>query len=361
MDDLTGPAGRSNAPEHRTFRIGGLEWRDPGETGGDWSTLTGHAAVFDRQSLPLYDWWYGEYNEEIAPGAFRNVLATNPDVHLVYVHDMASAMARTASKTLELTEDQSGLKVWAKLDPSDLDVQRIAPKMRRGDVDQMSFAFTVAQDADGNLREEWHVAGDTVTRRILEIGGLYDVSVVPQGAYPQTGVELNQRAIRSRIAVAMKREGKILSASSRTTIQAAVDSLQELLDSAETERGRAAAAQLRELRADMPSLLCLTEMWELGQDFIDCEDDPDDGPDRAAMQAVLSELEKLIQTEASEDEGAEDEGAESEGRSRARAALKRRAEKAGANTIAQDGSAGGADARQLAALRARARARLTTL
>lgn len=145
--------------------------------------LQGHAAVFGRLSHDL-----GGFRERIEPGAFRDVLDANPEVHLVYGHDMNSAMASTTARTLELREDPQGLRVWAKLDPQDLDVQRLAPKMRRGDVRQMSFAFSVGDDA-------WEIDGqdtdqERVIRTIRRVSGLFDVSVVAQGAYPQTDASL---------------------------------------------------------------------------------------------------------------------------------------------------------------------------
>lgn len=180
--------GAQHGPELRTYQLRSIEFRDVGQTGDGSMTLAGHAAVFDKLSLPLFDFMFGEFQERISPGAFSDVLSADPDVHLVYQHDLASAMARTRSKTLELREDPAGLRVWARLDPADLDVQRIAPKMRRGDVDQMSFAFTVQDD-------EWTIENpDTpdqrVIRTIRKVGELYDVSVVPQGAYPQTDANL---------------------------------------------------------------------------------------------------------------------------------------------------------------------------
>lgn len=244
------------AVERRTARLSNVVLRAAGqESGGDYMTLTGSAAVFDASSLPLYDWWYGEYVERIAPGAFTNVLSRNPDVHLVYVHDMASAMARTLSGTLKLRQDPEDLNVYAQLDPSDLDVQRVAPKMARGDVDQMSFAFTV--ERDNWLIEELADGTERVTRTILEIGELFDVSIVPQGAYPQTAAQL--ASARSRITAAAERglvprheerEGKVLSTVNRALVQEAVDALQTLLDSSESERGRAGAEHFRALAAD---------------------------------------------------------------------------------------------------------------
>ena len=54
-------------------------------------------------------------------------------------------------------------------------------------------------------------------------------------------------------------------------------------------------------RADMPSLQALMDMYQCGLDFIESENEPDDGPDRDAMAEILSQLESMIQTEANED------------------------------------------------------------
>lgn len=64
-------------------------------------------------------------------------------------------------------------------------------------------------------------------------------------------------------------------------------------------------------RADIEAVSLLTQMYQLGQMFIDCEDDPDDGPDKDAMNVILNSLGGLIGTEAAEDE--EGEPAEPDG------------------------------------------------
>jgi hypothetical protein len=46
-------------------------------------------------------------------------------------------LARTKSGTLRLAEDERGLRIDATLDPTDPDVQRLIPKMKRGDMSQM--------------------------------------------------------------------------------------------------------------------------------------------------------------------------------------------------------------------------------
>lgn len=197
----------ATAPELRraVMRISDVECRDTGSGDGSSMTLIGHAAVYDQETT-LYDggWW--RLRERIAPGAFSSVLArlrspgadgsaARTGVHLNVGHDMTRAIARTGITGIggmDLTEDEIGLRVFARLDPTDPDVVALAAKMRNGIVDQMSFAFTVADDervittdAQGNEDE---------LRTILDIGELYDVTVCAQGAYPQTDAALRSLA-----------------------------------------------------------------------------------------------------------------------------------------------------------------------
>lgn len=58
-------------------------------------------------------------------------------------------------------------------------------------------------------------------------------------------------------------------------------------------------------RADIEAVAMLTQMYQLGQAFIDNEDDPDDAPDITTMRDILNQLGDLISTEAQEDETAE--------------------------------------------------------
>jgi HK97 family phage prohead protease len=172
------------AREQRTLPIENVEWRKSGS--GDQLTIRGHASIFDRLSLDL-----GGFRERIAPGAFTSALDRNPDVHALWDHDTKMVLARTKNKTLELREDPIGLHFWAKV--ADTSYARdLRVLMERGDVDQASFAFTVARD-------EWMVDEDeNVTRTILEVGELYDVTVTAQGAYPQSDASVVAH-MRSRV------------------------------------------------------------------------------------------------------------------------------------------------------------------
>ena len=159
------------------------------EQDGNNLVMSGYAAVYNSLSEDL-----GGFREMIMPGAFTRTLAADPDVRLLVNHE-GMPLARTASKTLVLTEDQRGLAFRAVLDPTDSDVQRLAPKIKRGDVNQMSFAFRCKQD---NFRNE----GDQIIREVRD-AELHDgdVSPVCYPAYKATevgvrGLEAARRGVQ---------------------------------------------------------------------------------------------------------------------------------------------------------------------
>lgn len=152
-----------------------LEVRDNDSEG---LTLTGYASTFNE---PYSMGWY---QETVDPGAFKRTLGRKPDVRLLINHaDLP--LARTTSGTLELDTDKRGLRVKTILDPSDPDVARLAPKMKRGDVNQMSFAFRI----DGTDGDEWAPDFSTRTLRSLDLDD-GDVSVVTYPANPNAAVGL---------------------------------------------------------------------------------------------------------------------------------------------------------------------------
>jgi HK97 family phage prohead protease len=164
-----------------------LEVRESGSS-PDELTVRGHAAVFNNLSHDL-----GGFREQIAPGAFADVLREQPDVHLVIGHDMTMPLARTANGTLELVEDEQGLRIWARINTQLSYAKDLAEQLRTGLVDQMSFAFTTAENGDEWVKDE---STGEIMRTVRKVAGLYDVSVVAQGAYPQTDVALIRSALR---------------------------------------------------------------------------------------------------------------------------------------------------------------------
>lgn len=135
----------------------------------DGITLTGYASTFEDP----YD--MGWYTETVAAGAFKRTLGRKPDVRLLLNHG-GLPLARTTSGTLTLDTDSKGLRVQANLDPTDPDVAGMVPKMKRGDLNQMSFAFRVDSDL-------WEDDFSKRTLRELDLDN-GDVSVVTYPANP---------------------------------------------------------------------------------------------------------------------------------------------------------------------------------
>lgn len=137
--------------------------------------VEGYAAVFNEATEIA-----GLFREVIEPGAFTDAVDRDDVVFLVN-HD-GLPLARTRSGTLTLEEDDHGLRISTMLDAEDPDVKSITHKMKRGDLDKMSFAFY--PDV-----QEWDESGDMPLRTIKR-ATLYDVSVVTTPAYEGTEIAL---------------------------------------------------------------------------------------------------------------------------------------------------------------------------
>jgi len=142
---------------------------------GDGIRVEGYAAVFNERTDIA-----GMFTEVIAPGAFRAAVGRDDVVFLIN-HD-GLPLARTRSKTLKLSEDHKGLRVDTVLDAEDPDVRSIVGKMKRGDLDKMSFAFRAT-------KQEWDDTTNPPTRTIREVE-LFDVSIVTSPAYDGTSIAM---------------------------------------------------------------------------------------------------------------------------------------------------------------------------
>ena len=143
-------------------------------------------AVFDVDGV--------EYREVIDPRALDKT--DMRDVPLRYNHsDNVMVMARTRNKTLQLIKDEEGLRILAELANTTAG-RDLYELIKRGDVDKMSFAFTVARD-------DYDV--ETRTRRILAVDKIFDVSAVDSPAYETTSISVRSyfeaEAEKQRIAL----------------------------------------------------------------------------------------------------------------------------------------------------------------
>tara|TARA_R110002020_G_scaffold91343_3_gene221947 strand:- start:3115 stop:4470 length:1356 start_codon:yes stop_codon:yes gene_type:complete len=161
--------------ENRSFTFAAVEERN--EDNKDTLLFTGYASVFDKPYGVRDN--KGQYKETIKQGAFKKTLNEQDDVRFLVNHD-GIPLARTSSGTLQLEEDEYGLFVRAELDPTNPTVAEVASAMKRGDLNEMSFAFAA-------IRDEFNKQGDE--RNVTE-ARLFDVSVVTYPANPWAGAKL---------------------------------------------------------------------------------------------------------------------------------------------------------------------------
>jgi len=136
---------------------------------GETVKVVGHASVYNTMSEDL-----GGFREIIAPGAFDDVLEN--DVRALINHDGNLILARTTSGTLALSTDEKGLRYEFEM-PETSYGKDLAVSMKRGDITQSSFAFTVADDS-------WETTDGMDVRTITKVKRLFDVSPVTYPAYP---------------------------------------------------------------------------------------------------------------------------------------------------------------------------------
>ena len=136
---------------------------------GETVKVVGHASVYNTMSEDL-----GGFREIIAPGAFDDVLEN--DVRALINHDGNLILARTTSGTLALSTDEKGLRYEFEM-PETSYGKDLAVSMKRGDITQSSFAFTVADDS-------WETRDGMDVRTINKVKRLFDVSPVTYPAYP---------------------------------------------------------------------------------------------------------------------------------------------------------------------------------
>jgi hypothetical protein len=143
--------------------------------------FTGDASVYER-GYEMWDMW-GPYTEIVSSGAAEDLTRSDLDVPLVLAHDSLRRIARTTTGTLALTQDDEALRVDAPaLDPADADVAYIAPKLRSGLVDEMSFKFEITSGQWSPDYMEYRINSFRLHRG--------DVAIVGYGANPMTSGSL---------------------------------------------------------------------------------------------------------------------------------------------------------------------------
>ncbi|WP_289007849.1 HK97 family phage prohead protease [uncultured Thermomonospora sp.] len=146
--------------------------------GSNGRILEGYAAVFDTPTR--IDSWEGEFDEQIARGAFKRTLnARTPVLQFDHGQDV-----RTGSVPIgaiqEIYEDRRGLFVRAELFDNDV-VLPIRQAIAAGAIDGMSFRFRVVDD-------RWTRQENGPDLRTIREVELFELGPVVFPAYEQTSV-----------------------------------------------------------------------------------------------------------------------------------------------------------------------------
>lgn len=141
--------------------------------------MIGYAAPFNQRAMIA-----GLFMEEFLPGAFAETIARD-DIRALWCHDRAFLLGRNRTGTLELAEDEYGLRIVAYPPATPL-ASSFVENVRRGDVDTMSFEFKVDNPED----EEWTRTDAGVVLRRIRRARLREVSFEPFAAYSGTSADV---------------------------------------------------------------------------------------------------------------------------------------------------------------------------
>lgn len=149
--------------------------------------VEGYAAVFNQRALIWESEWSGwKYMEVIDRNAFDG--ADMSDTVFKYNHgDVAMILARASNNTLTMNTDDKGLRISADIIDTNngTDVYKL---IKRGDLNKMSFAFTVKSE-----RTEVDKENKIYTRTITAFDKIYDVAVIDFPAYDGTSIQARSK------------------------------------------------------------------------------------------------------------------------------------------------------------------------
>lgn len=142
----------------------GLELREEQEK----RIIRGYPVLFDEVTDRT-----GYYKEKIARNALDG--ADMSETVLIVGHNFDNLLARVGVN-MRMEVDETGLFFEAELGDTEYD-KLIYDRVRRGILDGMSFGFTI---------DEMSTDYETKTDTIMRIGKLYEITLTPIPAYPQT-------------------------------------------------------------------------------------------------------------------------------------------------------------------------------
>jgi HK97 family phage prohead protease len=147
--------------------------------------ITGRPIVYNSKTD------LGWFDEIIEAGALDE--ANLKDVRFLVNHNtdmipLARSRNNNENSTMQLEVDKEGMAIRVNLDTeNNTEARNLYSAIKRGDITGMSFMFTIE-------REEWeNLESDHPTRRIKEIGQVFEVSAVTFPAYESTEISARDK------------------------------------------------------------------------------------------------------------------------------------------------------------------------
>lgn len=149
--------------------------------------IEGYVNAIERYSKPLMS-RVGRFIERICKGAFAKAIKRNNDIHILLNHDWNKDLGSTKNGTLELVEDNIGLRARACITDKD-----VIEKARNGELVGWSFGFSdrdVVNSVDMN---------GMPTRAVKDLD-LYEVSILDRRKSPAyEGTLISARSVSDEI------------------------------------------------------------------------------------------------------------------------------------------------------------------
>ena len=173
--------------------------------------------------------------EHIRPGAFAEVLRSEPDVRALFNHDPNCVLGRTANDTMLLKSTRRGLEY--DIEPADTQQARdVVALVRRGDVTGSSFSFMIPPDGE---KWEHDDERDLDVRTIVKVSRLFDVGPVTFPAYEATEAALRAEDVRDKVWYERRKRAAYAAA------ERAVGEARMAADTARLERASAARERIK--------------------------------------------------------------------------------------------------------------------
>jgi HK97 family phage prohead protease len=155
--------------------------------------IEGYAATFGTVAN------IGSFSERIQKGAFtRTLLDAGTDVVCLFNHRDDLLLGRKSAGTLNLEQDEVGLKFSCTL-PDTSVARDVYANLKAGNLRECSFGFYV----NGQDGEVWSKQADGTMLRTLVDVTLFDVSVVTTPAYPNTSAVARKDVVADYVEARM--------------------------------------------------------------------------------------------------------------------------------------------------------------